>query len=172
MLSLDDPCWPTLRNAYGESSGIPKLLREAEYLPEDVGSNAEPYFSLWSALCHQGSVYTASYAALPHLVRIVEENPAKFRWTLLALVHSIEAGRTSEEAPQIPDDLVEAYQLALARIPSIASSLLNGNLSELEIRVVLAACATAKGFSLLGDAITELTPEIAKRLLDGGIFAD
>lgn len=172
MLSLDDPRWSTLKNAYGESSGIPKLIREAEGLPEYVGSEAEPYVSLWSALCHQGSVYTASYAALPHLVRIVEENPAKFRWTLLALVHSIEAGRTSEEAPQIPDDLVEAYQLALARIPSIASSLLNGNLSELEIRVVLAACATAKGFSLLGDAITELTPEIAKRLLDGGIFAD
>src|SRR2546426_5104183 len=29
--------------------------------------------SLWSALCHQGDVYTASYAALPELVKIASD---------------------------------------------------------------------------------------------------
>jgi hypothetical protein len=167
MLPLDDPRWTALTNAYGESSGIPKLLAQAANLPEDSGYRTEPYFSLWSALCHQGDVYPASYAALPHLVRIVEQNPAKFRWTLLALVHAIEVGRAKERAPQVPDDLTEAYRFGLARIPAIASVLLNGDLSELEMRVVLAACASAKGFSSLGEAITELEPETIKRLLDG-----
>lgn len=166
MLPLDDPRWSTLKNAYGESSGIPKLIRDAEKLPEDSGSDAEPYYSLWSALCHQGSVYSAPYAALPHLVRIVEQNPNQFRWTLLALVHGIELGRTTEGAPQIPEALVEPYRQALACVPSIASALLSRDLTELEIRVVLAACATAKGFPLLGEAITELAPDIIGRLRD------
>lgn len=164
MLSLGDPRWSTLTDAFGKSSGIPKLLAQAEKLPEDTGDGAEPYFSLWSALCHQGDVYTASYAAVPHLVRIVEQDPRKFRWTLLLMVHAIEFGRTEGRGPPIPDDLIEAYQLARARVPSIASALLQNDLTELEMRVVLAACASAKGFSSLAEAITELTPENTKRL--------
>ena len=166
MLSLDDPRWTTLQNAYGESSGIPKLIRQAEGLPEDGGSDAEPYNSLWSALCHQGSVYPASYAALPHLVRIVEQNPNKFRWSLLALVHGIELGRTAEKAPKIPDDLAGFYQHALSRIPSVANALLNLKLTELEMRVVLATCATAKGFPSLGETITELSPDMIESVRD------
>jgi len=76
MLPLNDARWTALSDAYGASTGIPKLLAHAATLPEDFGEGAEPYFSLWSALCHQGDVYSASYAALPHLVRIVEENQA------------------------------------------------------------------------------------------------
>lgn len=170
MLPLDDPRWSTLKNAYGGSSDIPKLLLEAEKLPEDDDGDTEPYFSLWSALCHQGDVYTASYAALPHLIRIIEENPNRFRSTLLLLVHKIEAARLRERGPSIPEELNEAYQAALARIPVIANVLLSGKLTELETRVVLAACASAKGFSSLGDAIAELTPEITKRLLDDWLF--
>src|SRR5262249_18447924 len=155
-----------LSDAYGASSDIPKLLAHAEQLPEDIGGDAEPYFSLWSALCHQGDVYSASYAALPHLVRIVEENPDKFRWTLLLLVHAIEVARSQGHGPPLPDYLSDPYQKALARIPAIASRLLVGNLSALELRVILAACASAKGFPSIGEVITELTPEITKRFLE------
>ncbi|MEK6702306.1 MAG: hypothetical protein AABZ53_08585 [Planctomycetota bacterium] len=166
MLSLDDARWSSLSDAYGASSGIPKLLEQAEKLPEDAGGNVEPYFSLWSALCHQGDVYSASYAALPHLVRIVEDNPSRFRWTLLALVHAIEVARSAGNGPPVPDDLSDPYQASLRRIPTIAIGLLKGDLSELELRVILAACASAKGFPSLGEAITELTPEITTRLLE------
>ena len=166
MLSLDDKRWSALTDAYGASSGIPKLLRDAEKLPEYTGSDMEPYGSLWSALCHQGDVYSASYAALPHLVRIVEANPAKFRWTLLLLTHAIEAARSGGRGPPIPDDLNEAYQNALGRIPAFASSLLTVDLTELELRVILAACASAKGFSSIGGVIADLTPEVTAQLLE------
>jgi len=165
MLPLDDARWSALSHAYGASSDIPKLLAHAENLPEDTGFNVEPYFGLWSALCHQGDVYSASYAALPHLVRIVEENPDKFRWTLLALVHAIEMARSEGRGPPIPDDLNDPYQKALARIPAVASGLLIGDLTELELRVILAVCATAKGFPSIGEAITELTPDATTRFL-------
>jgi len=166
MLPLDDARWSALSDAYGASSGIPKLLAHAEKLPEDTGGDVEPYFSLWSALCHQGDVYSASYAALPHLVRIVDENPDKFRWTLLLLVHAIEVARSEGRGPPVPDDLGDPYQKALARIPAIASGLLIGDLTELELRVIMAACASAKGFPSIGEAITELTPEITTRFLE------
>jgi hypothetical protein len=166
MLPLDDVRWSALADAYGAATGIPKLLLDAEKLPEDSGYNAEPYFSLWSALCHQGAVYSASYAALPHLVRIVEENPDKFRWTLLLLVHEIEVARAAGCGPPVPDELDEPYQKALARVPAIASGLLSGDLTEVELRAILAACASAKGFASIGEVITELTPEITTRLLE------
>ena len=167
MLPLNDARWSTLSNAYGASSHIPRLLADAEKLPEDSGRDVEPYFSLWSALCHQGDVYAASYAALPHLVRIVEENPDKFRWTLLLLVHAIEVARSEGRGPIVPEGLSEPYKMALARLPAIAGGLLTGDhLNELELRVILAACASAKGFASIGEAISELTPAITVRFLE------
>ncbi len=166
MLALDDARWRTLSDAYGKASEIPKLLKNAATLPEDIDGKAEPYFSLWSALCHQGDVYSASYAALPHLVCIVEANPDKFRWTLLLLVHAIELARSEGRGPPMPDDLVGSYENAIARIPAIASRLLIRGMGEEELRVILAACASAKGFPSVGEAITELTPEVTKRLLE------
>lgn len=166
MLPLDDARWSTLSDAYGGASGIPKLLADAARLPEDNGAQSEPYVSLWSALCHQGDVYSASYAALPHLVRVIEENPRKFRWTLLLLIHAIEVARAEGRGPPIPDDLREPYHKALARVPAVVGALLTGKLTELELQVAFAACASAKGFPSIGEAISELTPEMTRRFLE------
>lgn len=166
MLPLDDTAWSGLSDAYGASTDIPRLLADAESLPEDRGSDTEPYFSLWSALCHQGDVYSASYAALPHLVRIVEGNPARFRWTMLLLVHAIEAARSEGRGPPLPRDLAIPYQNALARVPAMASTLLAGDRTEVELRVILAACASSKGFAAIGEAIAELTPDVTKQFLE------
>jgi hypothetical protein len=168
MLSLnDDKAWSALSDAYGPATTIPKLLVDAEALPEDTGHNDEPYFSLWSALCHQGDVYAASYAALPHLLRIIEENPNKFRWTLLSLVEAIETGRLKGRGPVIPDDLHEAYERATKRVPAVSARIMDCNeLTELELRVLLSACASVKGFAQLAEAINELTPENIARLLE------
>jgi hypothetical protein len=165
MLSLSDARWSALSDAYGDSSGIPKLLADAEALPEDGDGQAEPYLSLWSARCHQGDVYSGSYAALPHLVRIIEAKPDKFRWTLLLLVHAIEVARSEGRGPTVPDDLIGSYSEALTRVPALASKLLSRDMGEEELRVILAACASAKGFPSIGEAITELTPDLTKRLL-------
>ena len=166
MFPLDDAEWSSLSDAYGSASGIVGLLIHAEALPEDTGSTTEPYCSLWSGLCHQGDIYSASYAALPHLVRIVEKYPDKFRWTLLSLVQAIETARLGGRGPSIPANLQTAYDAALQIIPTIAVGLIGRGLSELEMRVILSACAAAKGFGPLSEAITELTPEYVKRLLE------
>jgi len=125
VLALDDPRWVELEHAYGNAGDIPVLLRSAESLAEDVDYATEPYFTLWSTLCHQDDIYTASYAAVPHLLALVEASPQCFRWTLLSLVQKIEAARLAGNVVDMPPYLVDAYFDALRRIPQIAVKLLN-----------------------------------------------
>lgn len=54
--------WAQLDHAYGDAADIPDLLDQAR--PEAA---QDVWQDLWSRLCHQGSVYTASYAAIPAL---------------------------------------------------------------------------------------------------------
>jgi hypothetical protein len=66
----------------------------------------------------------------------------------------------------VPDELIGSYRGALARVPLIANQLLSRETGEEELRVILAACASAKGFPAIGEAITELTPDLTKRFLE------
>src|SRR5215469_3310313 len=113
MLLLDSTRWSQLTHAYGAASDIPALLRELVSLPPDEGKEAEPYFSLWSSLCHQSDAYTASFAAVPHIVSIMASAPARTPWTLFQLVACIEIARANGRAPEIPDDLRQDYFAAL-----------------------------------------------------------
>ncbi len=70
MLELDSLKWSELQNAYGSSEGVPEALRLLYKDPQ----NEVAWFTVWSSLCHQGNVYTASYAALPHIVKIALES--------------------------------------------------------------------------------------------------
>ena len=70
MLELDDPRWSELSHAYGGASDIPALLRQLAKSPRQQGTKEEPWFTLWSSLCHQGDAYSASYAAIPHIVEM------------------------------------------------------------------------------------------------------
>ncbi|MFJ8229893.1 hypothetical protein ACIQ9E_08025 [Streptomyces sp. NPDC094448] len=59
--------WPRLSHAYGSAEDIPALLARIASEPE-----SDLWNDLWSALCHQGSVYSASFAALPWLAGMAE----------------------------------------------------------------------------------------------------
>ena len=56
--------WSALHHAYGTAEDVPALLDRA------AADDQEAWSELWSALCHQGTSYTASYAALPHLAEM------------------------------------------------------------------------------------------------------
>ena len=75
MLSLDSPRWSSLHHAYGSAVDIPELLRQLRELPASEGES-EPWFPIWSALAHQGDVYSASFAAVPHVVHALGASPA------------------------------------------------------------------------------------------------
>lgn len=58
--------WSQLTHAYGPADDIPGLFARLNGGKEDE----KVWHDLWSALCHQGTVYEASYAALPALADI------------------------------------------------------------------------------------------------------
>ena len=165
MLPLESQRWSRLSHAYGDAAEIPKLLADLEALPADDTPEAEPYFSLWSALCHQGDIYLASYAAVPHVVRVMATASVPVPWTLFLLVSCIEIARQRGRGPELPADLEADYREALARIPSVVERVAAGQWSHLYCGAVLSAVAAAKGQVDLAEAILELDPDTVGSML-------
>ena len=166
MLPLDSPVWNQLTDAYGTASDIPGFLHQLEEFPPYVNYTTEPYFSLWSALCHQGDVYSASYAAAPHIIHILASAPAQAHWDFFLLPISIEIARARSHGPEIAPELRADYFAALARIPSLIAAVAEREWDERYCRIAAAALAVAKGQTLLGKAILELTPDSAAEFLE------
>ena len=85
MLPLNDPRWNTLAGGYKTPYDPSDALRRIE-----AGKDA--WDELWQELHHQGDVGEASYAAVPHLVRIAKLLPRR-DWNFYGLVSTIEVER-------------------------------------------------------------------------------
>lgn len=85
--------WRLLRDAYGSAEPMGALLARADSDDDAV------WDELWGRLCHQGTVYTASYVALPRLAELAERwNHPTFN-TPFFLATSIVASTEGPEAP-------------------------------------------------------------------------
>jgi hypothetical protein len=160
MIPLESSRWKELEHAYGAASDIPQLLQQVPTAAVGGDFRAEPWFSLWSALCHQDDVYTASYAAVPHVVAAAAARPAKDRPSLLFFVAYIEICRHRPKAPSIPADIESDYQAALHAAEALAVDALRLPISETDIRYLIGSIAALKGYPLLGGAIIDLEPEM------------
>lgn len=81
--------WHLLRHAYGNADDIPALLEQIENFPNESDWQTEPWFSLWSALYHQGDIYSASIAAVPKIVSTLARSPEKATLSFYLLPTSI-----------------------------------------------------------------------------------
>ncbi|NYZ61538.1 hypothetical protein [Luteimonas deserti] len=153
MLALDDPAWTSLRCAQGSARGIPALLAQLDGAREESWQS-EPWYSLWSALCHQGEVYSASFAAVPHIVAALAEAPELATPSHFVLPASIELGRALHDA-DIPDALIDGYVTALARLPLLAGLVATPDWSETLCAAALAASAAATGQHALAELLLE-----------------
>ena len=165
MLPLESPHWSELKHAYGTAGDIPPLLRQLESFPQSNRSTDEPWYSLWSALCHQDTVYSASFAAVPHIVRVLASDPLRAQYSFFQLPACIEICRQRENVG-IPSDLRESYFLALARLPAMVGAAAAREWDADFLVCALSAVAAAKGFSDVAAATQELTPEVAAKFLD------
>jgi hypothetical protein len=110
-LALDDPLWGELHHAYGLASDLPDLLRWAQDDSRPGYDDTSAWFRLWSALCHQDNIYTASYAAVPHLISISRDHKD---WAdPLLLAACIEVVRLEGGGPEMPASLSGAYEAAI-----------------------------------------------------------
>ena len=81
--------WNVLQHAYGEANDVPVRLAQIREFPAETDRQAEPWFWLWSALYHQGDVYSASLAAVPFIVSALSGTPGKATMTFYLLPASI-----------------------------------------------------------------------------------
>ena len=165
MLPLDSDEWAELTNAYGIATDIPPLLRELASFPPKDSYRSEPYSSLWGNLCHQGDVYSASYAAVPHIVAILESAPERASEDFFHLPAQIELCRCKGCGPEIPGDLEKWYFDAFSKFPNLVAQAQTRELGEEYIRILSATTAVVGGQRELGEAILELEPRIVKRFM-------
>jgi hypothetical protein len=170
MLDLDDPRWSALRHAYGDAGDVPGLLRAAAASPGPMEDHeAEPWCSLWSSLCHQGEASTASYAAVPHLVRIASEVTGPIDFSFLALPADVEIARRTGLGPDVPEDLAEAYHVAIASLVDVVALHRNEVWDESMLLSATVALAVAKGHIEVAEALSNLDAYwIAKMRSNGG----
>jgi hypothetical protein len=162
---LDDPRWCELTHAYGAAGDIPALLRQLQNLPNATG-NAEPWFSLWSALAHQGDVYPASFAAVPHIVEALATSPERADATYFQFPAWVECCRV-RQGIEVPSELIAAYESSLARLPFLVAEASRRSWEEDGfMQCALAAIAAAKGQTLVAEAALELDQSVAQQFLD------
>jgi hypothetical protein len=154
VLPLSSADWSSLTDAYGHAEHIPGLLRSLSTFPSSSG-NSEPWFSLWSALCHQGDVYSASFAAVPHIIQALSTSPKRAGFDYFLLPAAVEVARV-EKSVAIPDALRASYVEALSRLPALASSAVQGQGDQILGQSALAAFAVGVGDVALARLLIEI----------------
>jgi hypothetical protein len=159
MLDLEDPRWRNLTHAYGAALNIPQLLEQLKSAPPPKNWKSEPWFSMWGLLCHQYEVYTASFAALPHVVAIATSKPVKHRLEFFSFIGAVEAYRHRKNAPSIPHFLEQDYLSAIQWAANLVLDSLAIDWDEEEMIVLLGVYAITRGHYHLGNAIIFLPEE-------------
>lgn len=154
MVELSSPRWSELSDAYGSAAKIPELLRQLSAFPGDDG-NSEPWFSLWSALAHQGGVYSASFAAVPHVIAAIAGSPERVTDVYFHFPAWVEICR-HKNGVDVPDALVTDYFDSLSRIPALVAKAEKKQWSAAFSACALSATAAAKGQHELAKALLKL----------------
>jgi hypothetical protein len=140
VLNLDDERWKDLSGGYRTKFDARSWLRKLE-------SNThfkEAWHELWEQLHHQGDVGEASYAAVPHIVRI-HRLRGEDDWNTYALVAVIELARGRGKNPEVPEWLKADYFKAIQQLAETGTVELMRSKDAEEIRAILSILAIAKG---------------------------
>jgi hypothetical protein len=136
MLSLDDKLWQNLEGGYRtQFDPRPSLSK----LDTNKDTNAA-WDDLWEGLHHQGDVGEASYAAVPHLVRIYRKGGV-IDWNTYSIVAVIELARDDGKNPQIPKWLEEDYFKAIRDLAELGAVQVLQTKNPEEIRAILSILA-------------------------------
>lgn len=162
MLALDDKRWETLRGGYRTPYNPAAALRKLE-------SNDETetiWEEFWNELHHQGDVDQASYAVVPHLVRI-QKVRMDLGWNFYSLISTIEIERHRNGNPAILKWLEPEYAAAWKEILEIGGRhIVTANTPEL-IQGILSVLSIAKGFRIYGEVICHYNEDELSLILNG-----
>jgi hypothetical protein len=163
MLSLDDARWNELKGGYQTPFDPRPLLKKIES-GEDLENT---WHELWGELHHQGDVGEASYAAVPHIVRI-HRHQGILDWNPYALVACIELARAQGNNPALPTWLENEYFDSIQELAKIGMDEFSQSKASAEIRGILTVLALSKGARTYAKLILEYSEEelIALEVID------
>ncbi len=145
MLSLDDNRWNNLTGGYRIKCDPRPLLAKLE----SEQNSETAWHELWEELHHQGDVGEASYASVPHLVRIHRKSGVA-DWNTYAIVAIIELARKEGNNPEVPKWLEEDYHRAIRELAEIGAAEISHAEEPEEVRAILSVIAIAKGLRTHG----------------------
>jgi hypothetical protein len=161
MLGYDDPKWNEMQGGYKVAYNPTSALKKLE-----GGTDVQAAWDeLWNGLHHQGDVGEASYAAVPHLVRIQKET-RRLDWNLYAMVSTIETERHAKNNPPLPPWLEVAYRHAMGDLVACGLEDLRAAEEPIAVRAIIGAVALAKGALMLGALISSLDQSEIEACLD------
>lgn len=148
--------WAKLQHAYGPASDVPALLEQLSPDPE-----SDIWEELWMRICHQGTVYSASFPALPFLADAASKWSPDARIMPLVLAGSI---LISNDVLGDRTCFMQGLEGTVERLRQIASETLPAvGLSQTEFIHLLQAT-----LALLGDTVWGRRLD---RLVDGDFEA-
>jgi hypothetical protein len=168
VVGLDDPRWAQLSHAYGAADDVPHWLAAIRYpggSDHDQHNEGEPWHELWSSLCHQGDVYSASFAAVPHIVDVISQHPERATWEFFALPVCIEIERR-RAGIDVPEDMEPEYSQALQHMGQCAARFASGHQDQTMSVCLLAAIALAHGNFGIARMLIEIPPSEADEAVE------
>jgi hypothetical protein len=140
MLSFTDKRWEHLQGGYRTPFDPRPALRKLE---SDL-QQQEAWQDLWQNLHHQGDIGEASFAAVPHLVRLLSKH-GNGDWNAFGLVATIELARGRGANPDVPEWLEQDYFQAIKDLAKLGSSQILRAQSIEDVRAILSILALSKG---------------------------
>lgn len=166
MIDLNDPRWNGLHGGYRVPCDPRPALADLE-----MGHSVDSaWTTLWEELHHQGDVGEASYAAVPHLVRIHARHAAS-DWNTYALVATIDGARRNKANPPVPSWLLQSYDEALSTLADLGLEDFRYAKQPELVNSILAILAITKGQASLGRLAVEFTDDERCELLNASGFA-
>jgi len=156
VIELSSRRWKELTQAYGSAENIPAMLEQWGSSTAPLDSKSKLWTDLWSCLCHQGDVYSGSYAAAPHILLIAVTKSSQELLSAVVLLASIEEARQLGRGPSVPDDVRDGYLSAVQDAHAQSYRLLKDRWNEIHLRYLLGAIAIFLGSTKLGRALFDL----------------
>jgi hypothetical protein len=160
-MDLDDPRWSRLQGGYR----VPYDPRKALAALERGDETETAWEELWSELHHQGDVGEASYAAIPHLVRIHAARGVA-DWNTYALVATIEEARGNDRNPELPAHLKDAYEDAWRKLVEVGLRELGPARDPTLVCSIIGVVAMGKGLPTLGRLAMAFTEDERNEMIE------
>jgi hypothetical protein len=167
MLDLKDKRWAEMKGGYRMPFDPRPLLAQIER-SENLD---EAWYELVGELFHQGDVGEASYAAVPHLVRIHRERGGPDSNTY-SLVATIDLARGEGKNPDVPAWLQPGYDNAISALAEMGLRELASAKKIEDIQYILAVIAIWKGARTYARRLNWYSQNELSELVEKGLNAE